>query len=363
MHARKPGTWLVLVLTMMLLGAACGDDNKNTEAGGGGNTGKTEKAAGGEALTGTINISGSSTVAPITTRVAELFKEEEPDVDVNVDGPGTGDGFVLFCNGETDISDASRPIKKAEADACAKNGIEFIELKVAIDGLTVMTHPQNNAVQCLSLADLYALIGPEAQGKKRWSDGAAVAKELGSTTKFPAVDLTVVGPGEESGTYDSFVELALEPIAKKRAEAGKITADQVKTSRPDYQSSGDDNIIIQGVEGTKGSLGWVGFAYAEEQGDKVKEVQVSKEPGGECVAPDTATISSAKYPLSRYLYIYVNAKKVTENKAVAPFVDFYLADGIGAVTEVKYVALADTDLTATKGIWSAKTTGTRDGGK
>ncbi len=359
MHVRKPGTWLVLVLTMMLLGAACGDDKK-TEAGG---TEETNKAAGEEALTGTINISGSSTVAPITTRVAELFKEDESGVDVNVDGPGTGDGFVLFCNGETDISDASRAIKKAEADACAKNGIEFIELKIGIDGLTLMTSPQNSAVQCLSFADLYALIGPESQGKKKWSDASALAKELGSKTTFPSLDLTVVGPGEESGTYDSFVEVALEGTAKKRAEAGKITADQVKTTRPDYQSSADDNIIIQGIEGAKGSLGWVGFAYAEEQGDKVKEVQVSKEPGGECVAPDTTTIASAKYPLSRFLYIYVNAKKATENAAIGPFVDFYLGDGIGAVTEVKYVALADTDLTATKGIWSAKTVGTRDGGK
>ncbi len=360
MHARKHRTWLVLVLTVMLLGAACGDDNK-TEAGG--NTDNTETAAGGEELSGTINISGSSTVAPITTRVAEMFKEKESGVDVNVDGPGTGDGFVLFCNGETDISDASRPIKKAEADACVKNSVEFIELKVAIDGLTVMTSPDNSAVTCLSLPDLYALIGPESQGKKKWSDASALAKELGSKTTFPALDLTVVGPGEESGTYDSFIELAIEPTAKKRAEAGKITADQVKTSRPDYQSSADDNIIIQGIEGAKGSLGWVGFAYAEEQGDKLKELQVSKEPAGECVAPDAATIASAKYPLSRYLYIYVNAKKATENAAIAPFVDFFLADGLSAVTEVKYVALADTDLTATKGIWSAKTVGTRDGGK
>jgi phosphate transport system substrate-binding protein len=345
---------------MMLIGAACGDDKK-TEAGG--STEETNKEAGSEALSGTINISGSSTVAPITTRVAEKFKEEESGVDVNVDGPGSGDGFVLFCNGETDISDASRPIKKAEADACAKNGIDFIELKVGIDGLTVMTNPGNADVTCLNFADLYALIGPESQGKKKWSDASALAKELGSSTRFPATELQIFGPGEESGTYDSFIELALEPTAKKRAEAGKIQADQTKTSRPDYSSNADDNIIIQGIEGAKGSLGWVGFAYAEEQGGKVKEVQIAKEPAGECVAPDTATISSAKYPLSRYLYIYVNAKKATENAAVVPFVDFYLGAGISSVTDAKYVALAATDLTATKGIWSAKTVGTRDGGK
>lgn len=359
---RKRGTWLALALSLLLVGAACGGGDDNTEAGGEENTENTETAAGGETLSGTINISGSSTVQPISTRVAELFKEKESGVDVNVDGPGTGDGFVLFCNGETDISDASRAIKKTEADACAANGIDFIELKVGIDGLTVMTSP-DNTLECLSFVDLYALIGPEAEGKKRWSDATAVAKELGSTTKFPALDLKVVGPGEESGTYDSFVELALAKVAEKRVEAGKITEDQAGATRPDYDSSADDNIIIQGIEGAKGSLGWVGFAFAEEQGDKVKEIPISKEPGGECVAPETATISSAKYPLSRYLYIYVNAKKATENKALGPFVDFYLNDGIGAVTDAKYVALATTDLTATRGVWTAKTVGTRDGGK
>ena len=357
MHARKPGTWLVLVLTMMLLGAACGDDN-NTDAGGE----NTQTAAGGEKVSGTINVSGSSTVEPITVRVAELFQDVESGVDVNVDGPGTGDGFVLFCNGETDISDASRAIKKAEADDCAKNGIEFIELKVAIDGLAVMTSPQNK-VECLSFPDLYALAGPESQGFKRWTDAQALAKELGSKTTFPAnQELTMVAPGEESGTYDSFIELALEKIAAKRVEAGKITEDKAGGTRPDYQSSGDDNIIIQGIAGAKGSFGWVGFAFADEAGEGVKKISVSKEPGGECVAPTAETISSATYPLSRYLYIYVNSKKLADNPAIGPFIDFYLGDGIKAVGEVKYVELAAADLQATKSVWEGKTTGTRDGG-
>ena len=190
-----------------------------------------------------------------------------------------------------------------------------------------------------------------------------MAKELGSKVTYPTTGLDVYGPGEESGTYDSFVELALEPIAKKRTEAGKIKKDQEKTSRPDYSSSGDDNIIIQGIEGSKSSLGWVGFAYAEEQAGKVKEIEISKEAGGTCVAPAAETISSAKYPLSRYLYIYVNAAKEKANPAIGPFIDYFLGDGIGAVTEVKYVALADADLTATKGVWTARTVGTRDGGK
>ncbi|HEU5449426.1 MAG TPA: phosphate ABC transporter substrate-binding protein PstS family protein [Acidimicrobiia bacterium] len=352
---RKRVALFLLMFSMSTVLAACGGDDKKTEAG--------STGGGSEKLSGTINVSGSSTVAPITTRVAEKFKEKEGGVSINVDGPGTGDGFVLFCKGETDISDASRPIKKAEADNCKAAGIDFIELKVAIDGMAVMTHPSNGSLTCLSLADLYALIGPESKGFKKWADASALGKELGSKATYPAGNLDIYGPGEESGTYDSFVELAIEPIAKKRTEAGKIKKDQEKTTRPDYSSSGDDNIIIQGIEGSKTSLGWVGIAYANEQGDKVKKLQVSKEAGGTCVDPTDENIAAAKYPLSRYLYIYVNAAKEKSNPAIGAFVDYFLNDGIGAVTEVKYIALADADLTKTKDVWTAKTVGTRDGGK
>jgi phosphate transport system substrate-binding protein len=357
--SRKRVALFLLMFSLPAVLGACGDDENSDSAA----NSNTSTGAGSTKVSGTINISGSSTVAPITTRVAEKFKEKESGVSVNVDGPGTGDGFVLFCKGETDISDASRAIKKAEADACKAAGIDFIELKVAIDGMAVMTSPSNSAVTCLSLADLYALVGPEAKGFKKWSDAQAVAKELGSKVTYPSTALDLYGPGEESGTYDSFVELAIEPIGKKRLEAGKIEKGEEKTTRPDYSSSGDDNIIIQGIEGSKTSLGWVGIAYAQEQGDKVKKLQLSKEPGGTCVDPTNENISSAKYPLSRYLYIYVNVAKEKSNPAIGPFVDYYLGDGIGAVTEVKYVGLAPDDLTATKGVWTARTVGTRDGGK
>ena len=352
--SRKRFALLMLLFSFPVMLAACGGDDG------------TSTSAGSEAsrLSGTINISGSSTVAPITTRAKEKFNEQESGVSINVDGPGTGDGFVLFCKGETDISDASRPIKKAEADDCKAAGIDFIELKVAIDGMAVMTHPGNNAVTCLSLPDLYALIGPESKGKKKWSDTQALAKELGSNVTYPTASLDIYGPGEESGTYDSFVELAIEPIGKKRLEAGKIKKGDEKTTRPDYASSGDDNIIIQGIEGSKSSLGWVGYSYAQEQGDKVKKLQLSKEPGGECIAPTDESISSAKYPLSRFLYIYVNAAREKANPAIGKFVDYYLSDaGISSVTDVKYVSLASSDLDATRSVWSARTTGTRDGGK
>ena len=352
LSSRRALRLLTLLIVVVLVGAACGDDKKETTTG-----------SGGTKVSGTINISGSSTVAPITTRVAETFADVEPDVVVNVDGPGTGDGFKLFCNGETDISDASRPIKKEEADACAAKNIEYIELKIGIDGLTVMTNPDNSSVECLNFDDLYALTGPESQGKNNWKDAQPLATELGSKTTFPDAKFDMVAPGEESGTYDTFIELALQKIAEARAADGKITTDQTKTTRPDYQSSGDDNVIIQGIEGSKSSFGWVGFSYAEEQGDKIKEIKIAKSPTDECVAPTSETIASAEYPLSRYLYVYVNAAKAKTNKAINPFVDYYLGDGIGAVTEVKYVALKAADLQATKQVWTAKTVGTRDGGK
>ncbi len=299
-------------------------------------------------VSGTIAISGSSTVQPITSTIAEAFNAMNPDLAISVDGPGTGDGFKLFCAGTTDISDASRKIKDEEAATCQAAGIEYIELKVAIDGISVLTSKDDTAVTCLSFADLYALIGEESQGFKTWADAQALATELGSTTTFPSGSLDIFGPGEESGTYDSFIELALAGIATERGKTGKST-------RPDYTSSANDNAIIEGIANSATSLGWVGFAYAEENADTVGEIAVSKDPGGTCVSPNAETIASGEYPLSRALYIYVNKGKLAENPALAPFVDYYLADGTisTALETVPYVNLAPEDLAATVATWTS----------
>jgi phosphate transport system substrate-binding protein len=304
-------------------------------------------------VSGSINVSGSSTVEPISTGVAEALAAANPDFKFTVKGPGTGDGFKVFCKGETDISDASRKIKDEEAKTCADSGIEYVELPIAYDGMTVMTNPANTALTCLSFADLYALIGPESQGFKKWSDGQALAKELGSNTKFPDADLTITGPGEESGTYDSFVEIALDKIADPR---GKIDpATKHTTTRPDYQASPNDNTIIEGIANSPTSLGWVGFAFAEENKDKVAEIPVSKDPNGTCVAPSAETIADASYPLSRTLYIYVNKAKAKDNPAVAAFVDYYLAEGtISSVLEnVPYVNLPADKLAESRTSWES----------
>ena len=355
LSSKRHRGWLIGFLALTLVGVACGGDDTTA------NTDTSEAGGATGDLTGTINVSGSSTVAPITTRVAEKFQEQAPDVVANVDGPGTGDGFKQFCQGETDISDASRTIKAEEAEACEQNGIEFIELKVAIDGLTVMTSPDNTAVECLSFPDLYALAGPESQGFKNWNQAQAIAKELGSNTRFPNLPLNMVAPGEESGTYDSFIELALAGVAEKRVEAGKVAEDKAGVTRPDYQSSGDDNIIIQGITGSRGSFGWVGFAFAEENAGKVKEIKISEEPGGECVEPTSETIASGAYPLSRPLFIYVNAKKAADSPALAAFVDYYLGDGISSVSEVGYVDLEASERAKTEAVWEKRTVGTQAG--
>jgi phosphate transport system substrate-binding protein len=329
---RRAAAPAAIALSLALVAAACGND----EDGGGGGGG----------LTGAVNVSGSSTVEPISALVAEEFNGENPDVKMSVNGPGTGDGFELFCEGQTDISDASRPIEQEEIQACKQNGIEYVELEVGFDGMSVLTNPNNDAVECLSFADLYALIGPEAEGFSNWSDGQAIATELGSTTQLPDEELVLTGPGTESGTYDSFIEIALADIAEARGQ-------DPETTRTDYASSADDNTIISNIEASPTSLGWVGFAFAESAGDGVREIPILEEPGdcAEAVEPTPDTISDGSYPLARPLFIYVNTANVADNAALGPFVDFYLENLTEFVEEGGYVTMPEDQVEATTQAW------------
>ena len=352
----KMSRWLkilaVPLAATMVLGA-CSSDDDSSDGGS-----DTEAPA---ATPGRSNVSGSSTVAPISTRVAELWADSGVEAEVNVDGPGTGDGFQLFCEGETDISDASRPIDEEEIAACEDAGIEFIELKIAFDGIAVMTSPANEAIECLSFADMYALVGPESEGFDQWSDGSEIASALGSDTELPDAPLDIFGPGEESGTYDSFVEIVIETAGEPRVEAGDISEDEVAQTRADYSSSADDNVIIQGIQGSDTSFGWVGFAFAEEASDTVTEIAVSAEPNGDCIEPTTETIADGSYPISRPLFIYVNAEKADSNSTLADYIDYYLSDdGIAAVSEVGYVELPEDQLEETRTTWNDRTTGTTE---
>jgi phosphate transport system substrate-binding protein len=323
-----------LVAAFTLVAAACG---------GGGGNGDT-----GPQVEGSLNISGSSTVEPITSLVAEKFQSQNPGVQIAVDGPGTSDGFELFCNGETDISDASRPIDEEEVAACEENGISPIELEVALDALSVIGHP-SNPIACLNFGDLYALFGPEAEGFGSWSDANALAQEVGGTDNFPDLGLTIVAPGDESGTYGSFIDIvATDDLAAERG----VPEDLAGGLRPDYQISADDNVIIDNAAGTEGALGFVGFSYAINAGDSVKSFQVD---GGEgCVAPSTDTVIDGSYPLARSLYIYVNPEKLNTNPALRPFVDFYLTDqGLASVEEVQYISLPTDRIEATRSAWTS----------
>jgi phosphate transport system substrate-binding protein len=351
----KTMKWASVAVAAGLVLAACGDDEEDPETG----SESTEGTGGGEVGTseGTIFISGSSTVEPISSLVADFFNEAGSPAQIDVEGPGTGDGFELFCNGESDISDASRPIDEEEIAACEEAGIEFIELEVAFDGLTVLTNPANEDVECLTLADLYALVGPESEGFENWSDGQDIATELGSTTELPDAELEISAPGTESGTYDAFAELALGAPSEERAASGAITEDQVETIRSDYASFADDNAIISGIEGSDSSFGWVGFAFAEGAGEGVKEIAI--DGGDGCVEPSIETIADASYPLSRSLYIYVNAATLDENPALGEFVDFYMGDDslTATVEEAGYVPLPDDRRAAAQAVWEARTTG------
>ena len=344
-----------LALGAVLVLSACSSGGASSAPSAAAPTTAASAASGSEApagVSGAIIVSGSSTVEPISSAIAEAFKAANPDFNYTVTGPGTGDGFKTFCAGETDISDASRKIKaEGEADVCATNGVEYVELAIAYDGITIMTSP-DTAVDCLSFADLYALTGPESTGFTKWTDASALAKELGSNTVFPDADLAITGPGEESGTYDSYLELVLDGIGATRKTTDP-TAKHTLT-RPDYVASANDNAIIEGIS-TPGSLGWVGFAFAEENAGTVKELGVTKEPNGTCVTPSAESIADASYPISRTLYIYVNKAKAVSNPAVAGYVDYYLAEGTisTALETVPYVNLPADKLAATRSAWEA----------
>lgn len=314
-------------------------------------------APSGEALSGDVQISGSSTVLPISNLVFEAFADAHSDVTGFVDGPGTGDGFALFCNDEIDIADASRAISEEEIGLCEEASVEYVELKIAIDGIAVITSAQNTAVECLSFLDLYALVGPESQGFTTWADANDLADELatefgseyGEThAPYPDEALTITAPGDESGTFDSFVDLALGDIAEARG--------QEVTTRPDYRAQSDDNVIIEGVAGSAdapSTLGWVGFAYASENTDRVTLVSV--DGGDGCTDADAETISAAEYPISRYLYIYPNTAHADAEPAVQGFVDFYLSDeGLAFVSEAGYVQLHEDDLAASREAWGGR---------
>jgi phosphate transport system substrate-binding protein len=264
-------------------------------------------------LSGKIAIDGSSTVFPITEAVAEEFQAANPGVKVTVGISGTGGGFKKFGAGETAISDASRPIKSGEADTCRAAGISYIELPIAFDGLSVVVNKQNTWVDKLTVAELKAIWSPESK-INNWSQ---------VRSGFPNVALKLYGPGTDSGTFDYFTEAIVGTA---------------KSSRSDFTASEDDNVLVQGVAGEKGGLGYFGYAYYVENTDKLKIVPIDN-GNGKAVTPSDQTISNGTYnPLSRPLFIYVNGA-AADRPEVEAFVDYYLANAAQLAHEVGYTAL------------------------
>jgi phosphate transport system substrate-binding protein len=335
---------MTLALGSLLALAACTGSSPNPSAGAG--------------VEGFVSIHGSSTVEPISSNVAEKFGEENADFDFEVGDEGTSDGFALFfCTGDADINDASSAINEEQIAQCEDAGVEYTELLIAYDGLSVITSVDNADISCLSFLDIYALLGPESEGFTSWSDADALATELEtelggefgeSHAPYPDAELMISGPGEESGTFASFNDLVIEAIGEAR---GLPEDDWVV--RPDYTSSSNDNDIVTGISGSPSSLGWVGLHFAEENADTIKAIEV--DGGDGCVAPNTETVSDKSYPISRPLFLYVNNEKAASNAAVVPFVDYYLTDAglLDSVVEEGYVPLPDSDVESTRSTWEA----------
>ena len=268
-------------------------------------------------LTGKIRIDGSSTVFPISGGMAELYRDEEPEVKVIVNKSGSGSGFKMFYAKEIEISDASRPIKEKEIKKCKENGVDYMEIEVAYDGLAVLVNVENDWVDGFSTEELKKLWEPAAEGKvKTWAD----VRE-----GWPAEEIKLFGPGTASGTFDYFTEAIV-------GKSGAI--------RSDYSPSEDDDVLVQGIAGDKNSLGFFGLAYYEQNKDKLKLVPVNG------ILPTMETVKNGTYaPLSRPLYIYVS-KEAAKKVEVSSFVNFYLKNAAEVAKTVGYVPLPDEDYTS-----------------
>ena len=297
---------LLLLMMSTLLIACSGDDDETTSA-------APASAQAPASLSGTVEIDGSSTVFPISEAVAEEFNKISPNVRVNVGVSGTGGGFKRFTAGETDISNASRGIKDSEHESAVANGVEYYELRVGTDGLSVMVSTQNDFVDCLTVGEL----------KSIWDTGSTVNNWNEVRSGFPDRPLRLYGPDTDSGTFDFFTE--------------EING-EAQVSRADYTASADDNVLVQGIGGDRNALGYFGYAYYAENTDKLKLVAVDNGDG--CVTPTPDTILSGEYkPLTRPLFIYVN-KKSLERREVRTFVEFYMEHGEELTREVGYVPVS-----------------------
>jgi phosphate transport system substrate-binding protein len=334
--SKQPLSYVVLALAVALA-PACSKRRRAAESAPGASA-TGEAAEGG----GIIAIDGSSTVYPITEAVAEEFRAEN-DARVTIGVSGTGGGFKKFCTGETAITGASRPIKPTEVEMCAKSSIDYVELPVAYDGLAIAVHKDNDWAQHITVEELKKLWQPEAQGK--------VTKWNQVRTDWPDKEIRLFGAGVDSGTYDYFT----------KAIVGKEHA-----SRGDFTSSEDDNVLVQGIAGDKGALGFFGYAYYSQNADKLKAVPVDDGDaanGDGPISPSAETVANGTYqPLSRPIFIYVT-QTAAKRPEVQAFIDFYLDEAASLVDEVGYIALPASAYELAKQRFAKRTLGSVFAGK
>ncbi|MBP0016739.1 MAG: PstS family phosphate ABC transporter substrate-binding protein [Cyanobacteria bacterium SBLK] len=297
---------IVTAIALSLTLAACGSDTASSGDGGGE-----------DGLSGDVLVDGSSTVFPISEAMAEEFQKENSKVKVTVGISGSGGGFKKFCAGETDISNASRPIKESEIKLCEEAGIEFVEIPVAFDGLSVVVNNDNDWAACLKPDELGKMWEPAAEDTiDNWNQ---------IRDDFPDETLSLYGPGTDSGTYDYFTD---------------ATHGTEGESRGDYTASEDDNVVVQGVQSDKGGLGFFGFAYYEENKDSLKVVEIEN-ANGDCITPTSASIEDGTYnPLARPIFFYIKKDSLENNPAVKAFAEYQISgDNAELISEVGYVAL------------------------
>jgi phosphate transport system substrate-binding protein len=302
---------IVFIISLAIVAISCGDKKEKKET-----TAETTQ------FEGTISIDGSSTVFPVTEAVAEEFRAVQPDVKVTIGVSGTGGGFKKFSRGETNLSNASRPIKDKEIEACKENNITYLELEVAYDGLAVLVNPENTWVDNFTVEELKMIWEPAAQGKiMKWNQ---------IRPEWPNEEIHLFGPGVASGTYDYFTEAIV-------GESG--------SSRGDFTASEDDHVLVQGIAGDKFALGFFGLAYYTENADKLTLIGVNN--GTEVVKPSIETVMNGSYsPLSRPLFVYVNSTSV-KSPEVVEFVNFYIDNAGELAEDVGYIPLP-VDLYATQ---------------
>lgn len=301
---------------------ACGDDDESSGGGGGD-------------LSGSIRIDGSSTVAPLSEPMGELFNEENPSVNVTVGTSGTGGGFEKFCNGETDISDASRQIEPDEEEACAANGIEYEEIVVANDALSVVVNP-DNPVSCLTVEQVGEIYGPKATATN-WDQVKGLDAEFSE-------DLEIFSPGADSGTFDYFTDAINGEEGAQRSKNVNIVGE-------------NDNATVTGVTGSEGGIGYFGYSYFNENRDKLKAMEIENPDTGECVEPAPETTQAGEYaPLGRQLYIYPSAQAL-EKPEVLEFVNFYLENVNDVTEQAGFIALTEEQLAESQSDVDALATG------